>query len=459
MKYLYIVLVLITSASSAFGLAPVMGSTEEDLVNYGKRSSFRAVVPFSPIDSEGNRLGWCTGSFVDVDGDIFFVTAGHCVKNAELVKLEYVDDEGPYLDYTLDGKAFSKNFSKPGSQHNLLGGLDLAFLPLSHVDLPLDAVPIKVYKGIMHRLLGERVACVGVSQLDDFISDLFRNIKCRIVDIPCNLGVRKATDFRIYAEGNSKLSLHPLNSKSRVFGHIMTGDSGGPVLWQDGKGNLFIVGVISVGNSLSDFEKVYEKLEKMMGEKDFKEDRIMDVMEFSGATSFIQFIEPGLLEKARFKMHGWLNAIEQRNEGLLLKAIEDGKLGLNHDSRGLLLKRAISNELWELAAELVYRGVSNVNNLEVVFLLGDKKVWSLFDAVVKLINSDSNYKVQWLNSMEHTTWNSLYSPQQQTLLRCFKSIVKSSGSGNREQILKDIKEMQETLGLLPEYEMEEVVLL
>ncbi len=488
-----IVSFLIISTSSVFCMTPVMSSTSEDVLHYGENPMFRASFPFDVKDSEGNSLGLCSGSFVDVDGDVFFVTAAHCFESKNAQRLElgsiihkgFSNDKGfidlkesteqPYLAHTFDSEVVMKNPYAPTrieypndrksnyelrekkdrlnavDQENPLkifnilyqiasvsDSHDMAFFPLGNIAIPSHITPFKLYKGQASQLVGEKVTSVGfgIHPSNNLFFDLLKDIGCLVTDYYCEEGhMRQAADLEIFGKlaRHNKFLVYPLASDSDISAELIHGDSGGPALYKDKNENLFIVGVTSSGRDVSDMGQAIPAIKEAI-----------DALNSKGSTQihFIQFIDPGILEKARFEMHGWLNAIDQKNESLLLKAIQDGILGSNHDSRALLLNRAIDNEMWELAAELVHQGISNVYNFEVLFSLADKKAWEIFDSVVGLINTKFSIRdnSDWIKNMYSNA--DLDFSQMHIVHARFKAMLKALNNNNRNEVVKNIKEIE-----------------
>jgi hypothetical protein len=283
----------------------------------------------------------------------------------------------------------------------------------------------------------------GIDRSWPSFTDLVQALGCLITGYYCDEGVvpRQAGDLRIYGKMDKQniLMLYPSESKDDIAACTEHGDSGGAVLYKDEKGDLVIIGVNSASLDLEDQK---EKLNQYYN--NFK--KTIDVLDAKGGgtkITAIQLIEPGILEEARFRKYGWGKAIRAKNEGLLFKAIEEGVLGVNHDSRGLLLRTAIENELWELAMELVHRGISGVENFGVLYSLADKGAWEIFDTVMEIIKSKADKNENWIKEMTDITLG-LNQYEEERITRYFGLIFSALEKKDREEIIRHLDRIKET---------------
>lgn len=506
MKLLYTILILAISVSTAFCIMPVMGSTSQDVLHYGESPDFKAAFPFALVNSKGEHLSYCSGSFVDVDGDVFFVTATHCLnfddaKGVEVLEIMHkglsnakgLDNsrglEKTYIQSTLRAEDFvinrqhhiskeayvvnhdndNKEIQQRTRQlndaeqknplkvleiaiNNVGGGIyhikdcDLAFLPIDSSIVPPSVKPFKLYKGLLHQLIGEKVITVGFGKLKSSPPSFIELFRCELNSFFCDDlkgPMRRAGDLEIFGkmDNNNIFMAYPSNSKFAldIPVNLIVGDSGGPVLYKDDNGDFSI---IAVNSQFRDFgDPYFAKINYF--------ESIMNTLRANGSTQidFVQFIEPQILEKARFKKHGLIDAIDQKNETLLLHSIENGLLGINHDSGSFLLKSAIDNDLREFAAELINKGVSSVYNFDVLCSLAEKEIWIAFDAVLELVNhriiNAENRCEKWIRGIKSFLHNDLPFSEVEVIQKHFLLMDKAVKNNDRDMILKLLGEIKE----------------
>jgi|GEM_PF-5242645 len=467
-------------ASGAFALEPLGNTNPAEIYRYGEDSRFAASFP---IEVEQGR---CTASFIDVDGDLFLITAAHCVENSKSIKIlprvhrttgkveesylpetvlelavhpGYFNQEKKKADVRFPSRRIHDRLRRWSMDDRndpvkvlplLIETLvevrafshlynDVAFVSLRGISIPSHIKPYKIYKGSKNELIGKRFVAVGYGpQSSDGLFYLLGQLayyttKCWITgdcDDP-ETYLPQAADLRFYAEAGQALVTLPAEDVGAVSASLVEGDSGGPSLIEDGAGNFMIAAVHSFG------------LKGLESDQDWIVRWLLNDLKKKGRSDvdFDSFVDPSILEMTRFKMHGLVvgNDDEEAklDEARVREAMTSGLLGKNHDSRGGLLLLALEQGLQDLTMSLVTSGVSDICDFKRFSRLSTD---GSSDALFALVSKHEDGLAKWINSLDMAAiWDEDASPYtRKSKLVALVYALKNKNQAAIEGCIRDI---------------------